>query len=144
LVAMIAALDSGALRTAIGELRRTPTGAYVIYTAETQTPIFIGSPFDTRFQTALEEQQLHAGGAPKNEVPLFNQQLHLLAKVWKAKLKNDLRAGNALYVDARFSGQVILKRRQTGSTTMPVAAHVDTTAKSLITNVMNNPNAQDR
>ena len=120
LVSTINAIDSGVLRTAIGELRRTPTGAFVIYTAETQTPIFIGSPFDAPFRTAMEAQ-LGAGSAPAQTESLFMRQLRLLAKVWDAKLKNELRSGGVSYVDARFSGQVVLKRRQIG-TALPTAA----------------------
>ncbi len=114
LIAMMAAIDSGALRSAIGELRRTQAGAFVIYTSETQTPIFIGSPFDAPFRTAMEAQ-LGGGLAPAQTESLFLRQLRLLAKVWNARLKNELRAGGVAYVDARFSGQVVLKRRQSGS-----------------------------
>jgi cell division septal protein FtsQ len=122
MVAMIAAMDSGALKNAIGELRRTPTGAYVIYTSETVTPIFLGSPFDREFHTALEEQRDSI--APKNETSLFYRQLQLLAHVWKAQLQNELRAGHALYIDARFSGQIILKHKfQTGTSTGTPSSH---------------------
>jgi POTRA domain, FtsQ-type len=109
LVTIIAAMDSGALKNSIGELRRTPTGAYVIYTSETVTPIFLGSPFDREFHTVLEEQR--DSSAPKNETPLFYRQLQLLAHVWNPKLQNEIRAGHALYIDARFSGQIILKHK---------------------------------
>jgi cell division septal protein FtsQ len=116
LVAMVAAMDSGALKNSIGELRRTPTGAYVLYTSETVTPIFLGSPFDCEFHTALEEQRDSI--APKNETPLFYRQLNLLAQVWKPNLQNEIRAGHALYIDARFSGQIILKHKfQNGTST---------------------------
>jgi cell division septal protein FtsQ len=108
MVANIALLDSGAMRNAIGELRRTPTGDFVIYTTETQTPIFIGSPFEHEFRTAIEEQ---TATAPKNTEPLFTRQLALLASVWKSKLETELRHGGALYIDARFSGQIILKHK---------------------------------
>jgi hypothetical protein len=109
LVTLIAAMDSGALKNSIGELRRTPTGAYVIYTSETVTPIFLGSPFDREFHTVLEEQR--DSTSPKNETPLFYRQLQLLAHVWNPKLQNEIRAGHALYIDARFSGQIILKHK---------------------------------
>jgi hypothetical protein len=105
LVTTMQSLDSGELHSAIGELRRTPTGDYEIMTAETQTPIFIGSPFETAFRTALESQRDSA----KIERPLFDRQLELLAKLWKKKLQGDLRKGGVLYVDARFSGQIIVK-----------------------------------
>jgi hypothetical protein len=143
LVAMIGAMDSGALRTEIGELCRTPTGAYVIYTAETQTPIFIGSPFDARFQTAVEEQQSRASTA-KETGPLFNEQLRLLAKMWRTKLKNDLRAGNALYVDARFQGQIILKHRRQRSGSTPLALNSRSNRAPLLTSVIKNSVGQDR
>ncbi len=109
LVSYIASLDSGALKAAIGELHRTPTGAYVIYTSETETPIFLGSPFDREFHTALEEQR--DSTPARNTISLFYRQLNLLAKVWKSKLQSDLRTGHPLYVDARFSGQIILKHK---------------------------------
>jgi hypothetical protein len=108
MVTMIAALDSGALQNSIGELHRTPTGDYVIYTSATQTPIFIGSPFEHAFRTALEEQ---AGTVPKYSEPLFDRQLELLARAWKPNLQRELLAGHALYVDARFCGQIILKQK---------------------------------
>lgn len=106
MVTMIAALDSGALQNSIGELHRTPTGDYVIYTSATQTPIFIGSPFEHEFRTALEEQ---AGTVPKYSEPLFNRQLELLARAWKSNLQHEILASHASYIDDRFSGQIILK-----------------------------------
>ncbi|MDP4200345.1 MAG: FtsQ-type POTRA domain-containing protein [Bacteroidota bacterium] len=121
LVATIAALDSGALGKSIGELRRTPAGSYVIYTTETQTPIFIGSPFDAPFTTALEEER--GSSVRPTTDHYFMGQLGLLAKVWKAKLETSLRAGDALYVDARFQGQIILKRRTSGAVGSPSLAH---------------------
>jgi cell division septal protein FtsQ len=122
MVTTIAAMDSGALKNAIGELRRTPTGAYVIYTSETVTPIFLGSPFDREFHTAIEEQR--EGNVPNHEASLFNKQLQLLARVWKAQLQNELRAGHALYIDARFSGQIILKHKsQTGTSVGTPSSH---------------------
>jgi hypothetical protein len=120
LVASIAMLDSGAMKSSIGELRRTPTGDYVIYTTETQTPIFIGSPFEHEFRTALEEQ---TSTAPKNSEPLFSRQLGLLARVWKTKLEAELRQGGALYIDARFGGQIILKHKTLN------ASHITTEKK---------------
>ena len=128
MVTMMTSLDSGALHSAIGELRRTPTGAYVIYTNETQTPIFIGSPFDAPFHTAMEDQQAKV----KLQEPLFNRQLKLLAHTWRAKLQQELRERNTLYVDARFSGEIIVRHR----TTAPMKAAIDTTKKNLITSVM--------
>jgi cell division septal protein FtsQ len=120
LVMLIASLDSGALKDAIGELHQTPTGAYVIYTSQTETPMFLGSPFDREFHTALEDQL--ASASPKNETSLFYRQLNLLATVWKAKLRSEILAGHALYVDARFNGQIILKHKfqQQAATGVPV------------------------
>lgn len=109
LVTAIESLDSGVLQSAIGELHRTPTGAYVLYTVETQTPIFIGNPTDAPFQTALEAEKnpiVSAGGETH-----FTKQLHLLAKAWRSKLAAELQLGNTLYVDARFHGQIILKAK---------------------------------
>ncbi len=116
LVTMIGALDSGALRGSIGELHRTPTGDYVIYTSETQTPLFIGSPFAQAFHTSLEEQ---IGTLPAYPEPLFNRQLQLLAHAWKTGLKERVLAGGVLYVDARFSGQLVLKQASTIGTNAP-------------------------
>ncbi len=108
MVTMIERLDSGALAHSIGELHRTPTGDYVIYTSATQTPIFIGSPFEHAFRTALEEQ---AGTVPNYSEPLFDRQLELLARAWKPSLAHEILAGKVLYVDARFNGQIILKQK---------------------------------
>jgi cell division septal protein FtsQ len=102
-------LDSGSLRSALGELRRTPTGAFVIYTVETQTPIFIGNPGDAPFRTAIEAQRTPT--VKKEEEPLFTKQLRLLSKLWHTKLESQLRTGSALYVDARFNGQIIVKQK---------------------------------
>jgi|GEM_PF-2086585 len=127
MVAMIAALDSGVLASAIGELHRTPTGDYVIYTSTTQTPIFIGSPFEHAFRTALEEQAANdrSGTAAMSAEPLFHRQLELLARAWKSSLQQELLTGRGLYVDARFNGQIILKQKSSmasgarGTTTAP-------------------------
>jgi hypothetical protein len=110
LVMMMQSLDTGALAGAIGELARTPTGALVIYTTETQTPIFIGSPGDQPFHTAIEVER-GATAEPQHSEPHFVRQLHLLAKLWKNKLAPELRSGHDFYVDARFSGEVIVKRK---------------------------------
>jgi hypothetical protein len=121
LVSTIGSIDSGALGKAIGELRRTPAGSYIIYTSETQTPIFIGSPFDAPFQTALEEERGTTAHVTNDRY--FMTQIALLAKVWKAKLERSLRTGDALYVDARFRGQIILKRRtQAAAPAVPPAS----------------------
>lgn len=109
LVMMMQSIDTGVLAGAIGELSRTPTGTLVIYTAETQTPIFLGSPSDQPFRTALEIER--GGKQTEHAEPHFVRQLHLLAKLWKTKLAPELRSGHDFYVDARFSGEVIVKRK---------------------------------
>jgi cell division septal protein FtsQ len=136
MVSMMTSLDSGALRTAIGELKRTQTGSFVIYTNETQTPIFIGSPFDQPFHTAIEDQK-----KPKSEEPLFTRQLRLLAHTWRTKLQSDLRHNSAVYVDARFNGQIIVRHR--GAAIPTVAIH-DTTARPLLSSVMSHSSPQTR
>ncbi|HEY3875152.1 MAG TPA: FtsQ-type POTRA domain-containing protein [Candidatus Kapabacteria bacterium] len=130
MVTFIASLDSGALRGAIGELHRAPTGAFVLYTTETQTPIFLGSPFDREFHTALEDQRDSL--SEKNEVPLFYRQLNLVAALWKARIQNEVRAGHALYLDARFEGQVILKQRVSNGNLLARAAREPVSQDPLI------------
>jgi cell division septal protein FtsQ len=121
LVARIESVENNALAKAVGELRRAPTGSYVIYTPETQTPMFIGSPFDMPFQTALEAERANA--RPLKSGEYFMSQIALLAKAWRAHLEKNLRAGNALYVDARFHGQIVLKHRtQMSSAAQPLAS----------------------
>jgi cell division septal protein FtsQ len=110
MVQMIRTTNDGALKDAIGELRRTTTGDFVIYTAATLTPIFIGSPGDERFQTTLEADAVKASGNDKRE-SLFSHQVELLASFWQKKLKEDLAKNPALYIDARFDGEIILKKR---------------------------------
>jgi hypothetical protein len=141
LVIMMQSLDSGALRTAIGELHRTPTGDYVAFSSETQTPIFIGSPFETEFRTALEMQR--DGGVAKTATPLFDRQLDLLAKLWRSKLQNELRTGSVLYVDARFGGQIVLKHKtQNANVSLQATVKADSIQHKLITSVTSSPNAQ--
>lgn len=107
MVTWIGSLDSGALAASIGELHRTPTGDYVIYTSVTQTPLFIGSPFARAFHTSLEEQ---TGMLPTYLEPLFDRQLELLARAWKGGLQQRILTSHVLYVDARFNGQIVLKQ----------------------------------
>jgi hypothetical protein len=109
LIMMMQSIDTGALAGAIGELSRTPTGGLVVYTTETQTPIFLGSPSDQPFRTALEVER--GGKENAHAEPHFITQLHLLAKLWKTRLEPELRTGHDFYVDARFSGEVIVKRK---------------------------------
>jgi cell division septal protein FtsQ len=110
IVQIIRAANDGAMKDAIGELRRTSTWDFVIYTAATTTPIFIGSPRDERFETTLEADANKAKG---NEIKesLFNRQIRLLATIWQKQLKEELWKNNALFVDARFDGEIILKKR---------------------------------
>lgn len=117
LVVEIAQLQDGALQDAIGELRKTPTGSYVIYTTETQTPIFIGSPDDAPFIPALEvERNPDSVKAVLHQQSHFIKQLNLLARVWKTKLHVKLRESRIFYVDARFAGEIVVKRNGTGIT----------------------------
>jgi hypothetical protein len=109
IVQMIRGMNDGAMKDAIGELRRTSTWDLVIYTAATTTPIFIGSPRDERFETTLEADANKAKG---NEIKesLFNQQIRLLATMWQKQLKEELWKNHALFVDARFNGEIIVKK----------------------------------
>ena len=110
MVQMIRSIADGALKDAIGELRRTSTGAFVIYTSATSTPIFIGMPQDERFQTTLEADANALHGAEQKE-SLFVSQIKLLASMWQKNLKDELLKKEALYVDARFDGEIIMKKR---------------------------------
>lgn len=110
MVLHIQSLDSGALQDAIGELHRTPTGGYLLYTLDTRTPIFLGSQSDRPFVTSTEATL----ASTKNAVPkasLFDRQLHLLAIAWRGSLKHDIEAHPPLYVDARYEGEIILKKK---------------------------------
>jgi cell division septal protein FtsQ len=109
IVEMIRDMNEGAMKDAIGELRRTSTWDFVIYTAATTTPIFIGSPRDERFETTLEADANKAKGNQKKE-SLFSQQIRLLAAMWQKQLKEELWKNRALFVDARFDGEIILKK----------------------------------
>lgn len=110
----ITTTGDSSLREAIGELRRAPTGAYVIYTSFSMTPIFIGSPSDVRFMTTLERDTKTTQSA--NEQRLFDHQIQLLAKLWKQKLRNEIWSRSTLYVDARFNGQIIVHRKEHSAT----------------------------
>lgn len=126
MVQMIGTTGDGAMKGTIGELRRTTTGDFVIYTAATLTPIFIGSPGDERFQTTLEADALKASGNDKRE-SVFSHQVGLLASFWQKKLKEDLAKNPALYIDARFDGEIILKKR---GAYLPHVASVPDSAKA--------------
>lgn len=110
MIQMIRTTNDAALHDAIGELRRTSTGAFVIYTAATTTPIFIGAPQDERFQTTLEVEANKLHGTEQKE-SLFASQIKLLASLWKDKLKDQLWKNGAIYIDARFDGEIIVKKR---------------------------------
>ncbi|HYM20085.1 MAG TPA: FtsQ-type POTRA domain-containing protein [Candidatus Kapabacteria bacterium] len=128
IVREIETTGDSSLREVIGELKRTPTGAYVIYTAYSMTPIFIGSPRDVRFTTTLERETDPALNKAENE-RLFDHQLNLLAALWKQKLRTELWSHNTLYVDARFNGQVIVRHRGTSrSPSGVISAKIDSTA----------------
>jgi hypothetical protein len=109
LVEKLEVLSDSAMHGEIGELKRTATGALVIYTASTMTPIFLGNPLDEAFETTLDAERL-----VKEDVkakPHFQSQLELLAKLWKERLRNEVLTTRSLYVDARFRGQIIVKRK---------------------------------
>jgi hypothetical protein len=111
MVLWIQSLDSGALTGAIGELHRTQTGGYVLYTLETQTPIFLGSQRDAAFMTSTEAS-LASTKHDAEPSSLFVRQVELLAKVWRRSLSHDLELHPPLYVDARFDGEIILKKNE--------------------------------
>jgi cell division septal protein FtsQ len=121
IVREIETTGDSSLREAIGELKRTPTGAYVMYTAYSMTPIFIGSPRDVRFTTTLERETDPAKNKADNE-RLFDHQLNLLATLWKQKLRTEIWSKNTLYVDARFNGQIIVRHRGLNASVPAVAA----------------------
>ena len=143
LVTMMQSLEGGSLKSALGELYRTPTGAYVLYTVETQTPIFIGSPNDAPFTTAVEEQR-NPGAAKQAAIdePLFIRQIKLLARLWQKRLEHDLRSNSALYVDARFNGQVIVKQKQASAARLSKATTKDSSHAQLLTSVTTSPSAR--
>lgn len=111
LVQSLTMLDSGHLMAAIGEMKKTTTGAYVLYTSTNQTPIFLGSPKDEPFIAALELERDPERAQERREESLFEKQVKMLSSMWQSELASTVRRGNALYVDARFDGQIIVKRR---------------------------------
>lgn len=115
LVMKLSELDSGALIRSADELKKTPTGAYVLYMSGTHTPIFIGSPKDEPFIAALDKERDPDGVQQKKEEPLFYKQLRLLSGMWKLNILPVISKGGVLYVDARFDGQVIVKGKQGAS-----------------------------
>lgn len=119
MVTYIASLDSGALKNAIGEFHRTPTGAFVLYTSETLTPIFLGSPFDQEFHRVIDDQNKQTSVGIE---PLFYRQLDLLAHLWNARMRSEVQSGHALYLDARFNGEIILKQRFSNGANQPIVA----------------------
>jgi hypothetical protein len=117
----IVTMGDSSLREAVGELRRTPTGAYVLYTSVAGTPIFIGSPSDVRFTTTLE-REIDPNQQKAENDRLFDHQLHLLASLWKQKLRTEIWSRNTLYVDARFNGQIIVRHKGGEAHSMPPVA----------------------
>ena len=113
-VQLLRSVNENSMKDAIGELRRTTTGDFVIFTTATMTPIFIGSPRDEKFETTLESDAKKLGTQDIKE-SLFDHQIKLLASLWQKRLKEDLSKNRALYVDARFDRQIILKRRSRGN-----------------------------
>lgn len=109
LVEKLSVLSDSAMYGDIGELKKTPTGAYVIYTNETQTPIFLGGVRDEKFETTLDRERIASG--EQDTTKHFDKQLALLASLWKKRLKNEMRISRATYLDARFNGQIIVKRK---------------------------------
>lgn len=131
IVREIVTMGDSSLREAVGELRRTPTGAYVIYTSVSGTPIFIGSPSDVRFTTTLERETDPNVVKAEND-RLFDHQLHLLAALWKQKLRAEIWSRTALYVDARFNGQIIVRHKGADSHSMPAVAMKTDSVKTTI------------
>jgi cell division septal protein FtsQ len=109
LVETLSVLSDSAMYGDIGELKKTPTGGYVIYTNETLTPIFLGEIQDKKFETALDRERNIS--SEQDTTTHFNKQLALLASLWKKRLKNELRVSRAAYLDARFHGQIIVKHK---------------------------------
>jgi cell division septal protein FtsQ len=134
LVMKLSELDSGALIRGADELKKTPTGAYVLYMSGTHTPIFIGSPKDEPFIAALDKERDPEGVQQKKEEPLFDKQLRLLSGMWKQSILPVIRKGGVLYVDARFDGQVIVKGKQgTSVPNIAQATNTDSIASQGIT-----------
>ncbi len=128
LVLKLQSIEQGAMADAIGELKRTPTGGYLLYTLSTQTPIFLGSPDDQPLELLTEQQS----GVPQKPVMTsqFDRQLALLAKAWKRNLQHDIEAHPPLYVDARFQGEIIVKRTD-GLHNAPLTNPMKDSTKSL-------------
>lgn len=139
LVMSLMQMDSGALIKASDELKKTSTGAYVLYTSETHTPVFLGSPKDEPFVAALDAERDPEGVKAKKEEPLFDKQVRLLSGMWKKELAPALRRGGILYVDARFDGQVIVKTKS-GSAAPNTAARLkaDSTQMAIDANKVSN------
>jgi hypothetical protein len=134
LVMKLTELDSGTLIRSADELKKTSTGAYVLYMSGTHTPIFIGSPKDEPFIAALDKERDPEGVQQKREEPLFDKQLRVLSGMWKQNILPTLRKGGVLYVDARFDGQVIVKGKQGASVPNTAqAAKTDSIASQAIT-----------
>lgn len=138
LVMSLMEMDSGALIKASDELKKTPTGAYVLYTSETHTPVFLGSPKDQPFVAALDAERDPEGVKAKKEEPLFDKQVRLLSGMWKKELAPALRRGGILYVDARFDGQVIVKTKSGAAPNTAAHSKLDSTRMAIDTNKVSN------
>ena len=107
-LALLRRVEEGTMHDAIAELKRTPNGAFIAYTQHGMTPIYLGTPEEEAFHTALEYEQ-HL--TKEYEHTLFARQIELLAVVWKKQLRDALLKHPARYVDARFDGQIIVKSK---------------------------------
>lgn len=109
LVTSLEAAHDKAMDGAIGELKRNQDGSFTLITNETLTPIYLGSPKENAFHTALENEQ--GLTKEKQDMTLFERQLDLLSAIWKTHLRDDLRKRPARYVDARYDGQILIKTK---------------------------------
>lgn len=109
LITLLQSIEDSAMRGAIGELKRTENGSFILYMDETMIPIYLGSPSEFAFQTALETEQGLAKG--KSDKTLFERQIELLASMWKKRLRDELRKSPVRYIDARYDGQIIVKTK---------------------------------
>jgi hypothetical protein len=103
LVQSLAQLDDGSLMKSMGELKKTSTGAYVLYTEASHTPIFLGSPKDEPFIAALELERDPEKAQERREASLFEKQVKMLAAMWKQNLAQTVQRGQAVYI--KFSSR---------------------------------------
>lgn len=109
LLTSIQTAEDNAMQGAIAELKRTSSGAYILYTSETMTPIYLGFPKETAFHTALENEKGLTN--EQKDKTLFERQIGLLSVLWKKHLRDDLRRNRAHHVDARYDGQIVVKTK---------------------------------